>query len=165
MKKYVYKCPHCKHELNVGALLRKKPATWKQRQAARLNGQRGGRPKDSQNSYPVGTKPKFLYKIMCPVTDKVVYVGVSGKPLQRMSGHRRPFSKSTTRVSEWVKLLWDTHSIGPIITSSKKSYPTPEAFHREARMIKFYQSIGQCSLNSPEKRHPNEPAQCDDTSF
>ena len=39
------KCPHCGKQINVGKLLRSGKPTAAQREAARLNGAKGGRPK------------------------------------------------------------------------------------------------------------------------
>ena len=38
-------CPHCGKRINVGRLLRSKRPTAAQKEAARLNGAKGGRPK------------------------------------------------------------------------------------------------------------------------
>jgi len=42
-------CPHCGKRINVGKLLRSKRPTAAQKEAARLNGSKGGRPKTAKD--------------------------------------------------------------------------------------------------------------------
>ena len=51
------KCPHCGKKINVGALLRSKRPTAAQKEAAKLNGKKGGRPKKT-NDDDTGTGTK-----------------------------------------------------------------------------------------------------------
>lgn len=44
------KCPHCRKKINVGALLRSKRPTAAQKEAAKLNGKKGGRPKKTEQN-------------------------------------------------------------------------------------------------------------------
>ena len=45
-------CPHCGKRINVGKLLRSKRPTAAQKEAARLNGAKGGRPKAPKAKSP-----------------------------------------------------------------------------------------------------------------
>jgi len=45
-------CPHCGKRINVGKLLRSKRTTEAQREAAQLNGLKGGRPKSPKAKSP-----------------------------------------------------------------------------------------------------------------
>jgi hypothetical protein len=45
-------CPHCGKRINVGRLLRSKRPTSAQKEAARLNGAKGGRPKAPEAKSP-----------------------------------------------------------------------------------------------------------------
>lgn len=45
-------CPHCGKRINVGKLLRSKRPTAAQKEAARLNGAKGGRPKTPKAKSP-----------------------------------------------------------------------------------------------------------------
>lgn len=138
---------------NFGDLLRINPPTAAQRDASRQNGQLGGRPRRKK---PVFQKqPKYLYKIICRRTRKVMYVGITETPQYRFAGHE--YGRSA--VGKWMTA--QRKNKRPCkIWLSRQPIEYERALALERKTILFYKSIGQAEFNATD-----EPSEYNDSGF